>query len=185
MVFSKTMDALLPTLLYILGLTLTVEAIGAVLIYWSVPAVLFSSNYERGVFAAFHAMSAFCNAGFSNVKDGLSNPVLMNGNQLFYLEICLLMFTGSIGFPILINLKDNLFAAVKQRLGLSFQDGTQTRFDLNTKLVLILSAFLTVSGALLFFILEYNGVLKDLPFFSKVVQRYLTLFYPELPALRR
>lgn len=178
MVFSKTMDALLPTLLYILGLTLTVEAIGAVLIYWSVPAVLFSSNYERGVFAAFHAMSAFCNAGFSNVKDGLCNPVLMNGNQLFYLEICLLMFTGSIGFPILINLKDKLFAAVKQRLGLSLQDGTQTRFDLNTKLVLILSAFLTVSGALLFFILEYNGVLKDLPFFSKVVQSLFNAILP-------
>lgn len=178
MVFSKTMDALLPTLLYILGLTLTVEAIGAVLIYWSVPAVLFSSNYERGVFAAFHAMSAFCNAGFSNVKDGLSNPVLMNGNQLFYLEICLLMFTGSIGFPILINLKDKLFAAVKQRLGLSFQDEVQTRFDLNTKLVLILSAFLTIAGALLFFILEYNGVLKDLPFFSKVVQSLFNAILP-------
>ncbi len=178
MVYSKTMDALLPTLLYILGLTLMIEAIGAVLIYWSVPAVLFSSNYERGVFAAFHAMSAFCNAGFSNVKDGLSNPVLMNGSQFFYLVICFLMFMGSIGFPILINLKDKLVAAVRQKIGLSFQDETKTRFDLNTKLVLILSAVLTATGAFLFFILEFNGVLKDLPFFSKLVQ---SLFNSILP----
>ena len=114
MIYSKSMDALLPTLLYILGFTLSIETIGAFLIYVTVPSSLFTTLSDKLIFSAFHSMSAFCNAGFSNLKDGLSNEVLLKGNQFFYLVICALMFLGSIGFPILINLKDKLFWKIKK-----------------------------------------------------------------------
>lgn len=179
MIYSKSMDALLPTLLYIFGFTLSIEAIGAFLIYVTVPSSLFATVSDKLIFSAFHSMSAFCNAGFSNLKDGLSNTVLLNGNQLFYLIICALMFLGSIGFPILINLKDKLFWKIRKMLFPSTEEQTNSiRFDLNTKLVLITSAILVGAGTVLFLIFEYNGTLKNMGLFTKIVQ---SLFNSILP----
>lgn len=179
MIYSKSMDALLPTLLYILGFTLSIETIGAFLIYVTVPSSLFTTLSDKLIFSAFHSMSAFCNAGFSNLKDGLSNEVLLKGNQFFYLVICALMFLGSIGFPILINLKDKLFWKLKNQLFLSTEERTNfIRFDLNTKLVLITSSILVAAGTVLFLIFEYDGTLKDMSFFTKIVQSLFNAILP-------
>lgn len=179
MVYSKSMDALLPTLLYILGFTLIIEAFGAICIYLTVPDALFATTADKMIFAAFHSMSAFCNAGFSNLRDGLSNAQLLYGNQLFYLIICALMFLGSIGFPILINFKDKFFQKLKKRFLVSRAEAPcLPRYDLNTKLVLFLSAALVLLGTVLFFIFEYNGTLKDMDLFTKLVQ---SLFNSILP----
>lgn len=179
MFYSKSMDALLPTLIYVLGFTLAIEAIGAFLIYFSVDNTLFSSSTDKLIFSLFHAMSAFCNAGFSNLKDGLSNPVLMHGTQWFYLIICGLMFLGSIGFPILINFKDKLLSRIRTRIFNSKDDpGPITFLDLNTKLVLIFSIALVGVSTLLFFVFEYDNTLRGLDFSDKIVQ---SLFNSILP----
>src|SRR5690606_29264476 len=59
------------TLLKIIFLTLLFEVIGAVFIFFGTEASDFESNGDRVFFAVFHAVSAFCNAGFSTVTDGL------------------------------------------------------------------------------------------------------------------
>lgn len=179
MVYSKSMDALLPTLLYILGFTLIIEAFGAICIYLTVPTTLFATTSDKMIFSAFHSMSAFCNAGFSNLRDGLSNAKLLHGNQLFYLVICALMFLGSIGFPILINFKDKFFGKIKRRfLSAKSEALCLPRYDLNTKLVLVLSSALVLIGTVLFFIFEYDHTLRGMDFFTKVVQ---SLFNSVLP----
>ncbi len=61
------------------------------------------------IFAAFHSLSAFCNAGFSNLPEGLSNPALLHGNQVIYLIMSVLIVTGGIGYPILVNARDALY----------------------------------------------------------------------------
>ncbi len=62
MIYSRSMSALVPTLFYILGFTLTVEAIGAVAIWLSVTGTLGMTLEEEMAFAAFHSLSSFCNA---------------------------------------------------------------------------------------------------------------------------
>lgn len=177
-VYSKSMDALIPTLLYMLLFTVAIESIGAVLIYFSVPDTLFSTTGDKVIFSLFHAMSAFCNAGFSNLKDGLSNPILLYGNQIFYLEISLLMFLGSIGFPILINFKDIVVNRISTKIFKNKIKDRTVRFDLNTRLVLRTSVVLVIVGSVMFFISEYNGTLKDMSFSSQVIQSIFNAILP-------
>ena len=73
MIYSKTINALLPTLLYILGFTVIVELIGAFFIWLSIHDVLIMSTEDQIIFSIFHAVSAFCNAGFSNLHGGMAN----------------------------------------------------------------------------------------------------------------
>ncbi|NJO67885.1 MAG: hypothetical protein HC830_00190 [Bacteroidetes bacterium] len=52
------------------------------------------------IFSAFHAVSAFCNAGFSIFPDGLANSTIMH-NTFLQLIISFLVILGGIGFPVL------------------------------------------------------------------------------------
>ncbi len=182
MVYSKTINSLLPTLLYTLLFTLTVEAIGAVCIYWSVVGTIpgyTTSDYL--VFSAFHALSAFCNAGFSTLGDGLSNPVLLHGNQLIYLVISGLVVAGGIGFPILVNAKDALFAKLHQLKAWVFRRH-RTRephlYNLNSRVVLITTSILFALTAILFFVFEYNGALAGMSPYEKMVQSIFNAVTP-------
>lgn len=177
-IYSKSMDAVLPTVLYMLGFTLVIESLGAFAIYMSVPPELFASPHDRLIFSIFHSMSAFCNAGFSTIKDGLSNQALMLGSQSFYLEISFLMFLGSIGFPILINYKDKLVGKIKGTIWKDKRFESKVRVDLNTRLVLITSLVLVALGTIFFFIFEYNGTLKGMDFSTKVIQSLFNAILP-------
>lgn len=177
-IYSKSMDALVPTLLYMLAFTLVIESLGAMAIYCSVPAALFSSSEDKLIFSIFHSMSAFCNAGFSTVKDGLSNSALMQGSQIFYLEITFLMFFGSIGFPILINFKDKLIGKIKGIICKTKKFESKVRVDLNTSLVLVTSLALVFVGTISFLIFEYHGTLEGMDFSTKIIQ---SLFNSVLP----
>src|SRR5690606_10645844 len=68
--------SVIKTLSKIVFITLLFEAIGAVFIFFNLPTNVFSSYGERVYFSVFHAISAFCNAGFSTIQDGLYNPLL-------------------------------------------------------------------------------------------------------------
>ena len=57
------------TLMKIVSLTIVIELIGALLIYISVYDVPQIEN--KVFFSAFHAISAFCNAGFSTLTNNL------------------------------------------------------------------------------------------------------------------
>ncbi len=90
------------TLFKIVFITLFFEAIGGVLIYFSMDASNFASNGEHLFFAAFHAISAFCNAGFSTASDGMHNPAL-RFNYNLQLVISILFILGGFGFAIVLN----------------------------------------------------------------------------------
>jgi hypothetical protein len=58
------------TLRLVVGMTLLIEAFGALLLYWTRPE---GAEGSRLWLAVFHAISAFCNAGFSIFSDRLAN----------------------------------------------------------------------------------------------------------------
>ncbi|NJK96127.1 MAG: hypothetical protein HC905_15530 [Bacteroidales bacterium] len=80
----------------IILLTIMLEAVGTLLIYYSLGEI----QNDKLFFSAFHAVSAFCNAGFSIFPDGLANSTIMH-NTFLQLIISFLVILGGIGFPVL------------------------------------------------------------------------------------
>lgn len=182
MIYSKTLSALLPTLLYILAFTVLIEIAGAVAIFLSIHGTMGMPLEDELIFSAFHSLSAFCNAGFSNVEGGLSNPLLLHSNQWIYVVVTLLVTAGGIGFPILMNFRQAVANRAK-RLWCWMRRRPRPRFpihtyDLNTKIVLVTSAWLTVATILLFFLFEYDNSLDGMPLGHKLIQAWFNSSVP-------
>lgn len=182
MIASKSINALLPTLLYILGVTLAIEAAGAAAIFFSVHDTLDMSVNDELIFSGFHSLSAFCNAGFSNIEGGLSNPLLLRSNQSVYLIASALVFLGGIGFPILLNFKAAVgrycrrlwYAVTFRRL-----PGRRAHlYDLNTKIVLVTTLWVLGVSTVLFFLFEYDNTLDGMSLWDKVVQSLFNALVP-------
>jgi trk system potassium uptake protein TrkH len=123
--------------------TLGAEAIGAVLlaIHWS-PGL----PPGRAAYAAiFHAVSAFCNAGFALYPDSL---VGFSGDLPVNLVMGSLIVVGGLGFPVLYDLQQ----------GLVHRRGRRLRLAIHTKAVLVTTLVLIAAGALLFACLEREAL---------------------------
>lgn len=181
-IYSKSMNALLPTLLYILGFTLFVEAIGAAAIYFTIPDSLGMDFEAKASFSVFQSMSSFCNVGFTNVKEGLSNTAFMTGNQSIYIVVTLLVFAGGVGFPILVNLKEVIAGYLKKFKAKITGSRQPIRpvhiYDLNTKVVLVTTVSLFILGAAAFFILESGNTMKGMSMYERIVQSFFNASTP-------
>lgn len=167
MVQSDTISSLMSTLLYILGFTLGIEAIGAVAIWLSIHGQIGLGAYDEILFSIFHAVSAFCNAGFSTLSGNLANPVLVVGHNSFYLIISALIFLGGIGFPVLVNFRNAISYYIKYAAAKIFNKGKQpARYThlarLNTKIALITTLVLLVLGTLAMALTEWNGAFSQM-----------------------
>ncbi len=163
MVSSKSLNSLLSTLLYILGFTILIELGGAIIIFLDIHSTMGMTRAEEIGFSVFHSISAFCNAGFSTLPGNLGNEALMHGNHnIFYLVITLLIILGGIGFPILVNLYQTLSYYVKNTYK-RYIKGEQHLprrvhlYDINTRIVLLMTAILLIGGTLAIALLEWNN----------------------------
>ena len=153
----------------ILIITLSIEAFSALLIFYNTDAAAFTSVSERVFFSVFHAVSAFCNAGFSTLSDSL----MQGGFQFNYglqLAIILTFVLGGLGFPIVSNIVSYL--SYKTKGVFSFFDKPNYRpwvLTLNSRIALITTIVLTVGGTLVFFGLEKDGVLSSHSGLGKLV----------------
>jgi len=174
-IYSKSMSALIPTLCYILGFTIVIELAGAAMLFFSVHGTIGLDITDELIFAVFHSISAFCNAGFSNFPQGLSNPLLLDSNISIYWIMTLLIIVGSIGFPILVNIKEALAYYIRRIWRwLRRKSLTEIRrvhiYNMNTKIAIFTFTLLFISGTILFFIFEYNSSLAGMSFGEKITQ---------------
>jgi len=165
-------DRIFSTLFKIVFITIVVEAIGAILIYMLVP-MNEGLGGDRAFFAIFHAVSAFCNGGFSTMTNSLyEEPVRFNYG--FHLIVAWLIFTGGIGYSVMINhykhIKTYLLKKVHLLRYKKYQPNTINliKTTTNNKIIIITSGILLLSGTLLFYIAEYNGVLAGHSGFGKI-----------------
>lgn len=109
-------------------------------------------------FGIFHSVSAFCNAGFSLFTNGLEGYV---GSFTIIMTTAYLIIIGGIGFTVI----DSILLATRKKV---------RRFDLTSKVAILVSISLVVIGTVLFFILEYNneGTIGNLPFFEKILASF-------------
>jgi trk system potassium uptake protein len=142
-------------ILHILLFTLTFEGTGALLLYLTwVPRF----GWDGAAWpAVFHSVSAFCNAGFSTFSDNL---IGFQRSPLSLTVVMALIVGGGIGFLTL------------EELVLWFQTShSQKRFrlSLHSQLVLGTTALLLVVGWLVLGALEWEGTLKSLPWYDRLV----------------
>ncbi len=168
-VYTKSINKLIPTLLYILTFSVVIELTGAALIFSCIHGELMISTTDEIIFSLFHSLSAFCNAGFSNISYGLSNPMLLHGRQTFYLSMSLIIVAGGIGFPLLVNFKDAIATYFRRLLHRPGGNIVHV-WSMNTKIVLVTFIALFVTGFIAFFILEYNNSLAGMPLGKKIIQ---------------
>ncbi|MCM1337628.1 MAG: potassium transporter [Candidatus Amulumruptor caecigallinarius] len=176
MVYTRSFSSLLPTILYILWVSLFIEAVGALLIWLSIHDTLPLTASDAVWTSVFHSISAFCNAGFSNIHGGLSNPLLLYGNQWIYLAMSIIIGLGSIGFPILVNLKEWLGHSLRRLLG--SRDRLVHIWSMNSKLVITTTLTLYAAGVVTYFLCEYHNTLEGLPIADKLIQSFFNAVTP-------
>ena len=159
---DNSVSQIFTTLRNIIFITLAIELLGALFIYEAMGNYTLYGAFE----AIFHSVSAFCNAGFSTLENGLFHPDYRN-NYLLLNSLSWLIIFGGIGFPILFNiwqwiklrclqLYDKMFR--KSRRMFDHKARTLTS---NTVIAVIMTLVLVVGGTILFFTTEYNNVLQD------------------------
>ena len=116
--------------------------------------------------ALFHAISAFCNAGFALFDDSLTR---YQGDAVVNLTIGALIISGGLGFPVTLDLLRN-----RQRPW-----GELWRYlHLHSKLMLIGTAGLILFGMVSFLALEWDESLAGMPF----GRRLLVAFFQSVTA---
>ena len=140
----------------IVGTTLLIEAVGAACLYlaWN---DLVADPLRRAGWAAFHAVSAFCNAGFALFADNASLTAFV-GDVPVNLTIGALIVLGGLGFPVL--------ADAAGRVGELLRGHERQRLSRHSRWVLATSAGLVVVGTVAFRLAERNGVLAGHPGFT-------------------
>ncbi len=136
----------------IVRFTFLLEGIGAVLLYlfW-IPQLGAAGAVWPAV---FHAVSAFCNAGFSTFSTSLMGFQQSPG-VLFV--IMALIVAGGIGFLTMEELFRRRRSAVRRR-----------RFSLHSRLALTTTGILIVGGWVLFAYFEWSITLEGLPLVDKL-----------------
>ena len=123
---------------HILLFSFFLEGIGTILLYsyWK----NINSNHSSLFLSFFHAISAFCNAGFSLFSDSLEKYISHWGINVIFIMLIVL---GGIGFLVLAEL---------------IEFPKQKRLSLHSKLVLVMTIILLVLGTMGLFFLENQNI---------------------------
>lgn len=128
---------------YILVATFSIEGIGALLL-----STVFVPQFgmAKGIwYSVFHAISAFCNAGFDlmgGISGQFSSLTYYVNNFTIVITISMLIILGGIGFPVILDVVRNKKIS---------------KLNLHSRVVLFSTAILIVFGMIFIFLAEYNN----------------------------
>ncbi|MFD2896219.1 TrkH family potassium uptake protein [Sphingobacterium arenae] len=161
---ENKLNSVISTLLTIIFITLFFELIGGIFIFFSLDARSFESVSDRIFFAAFHAISSFCNAGFTILPDGIGRDTY-RFNYAFQITIACSFILGGLGFGTVYNFYTFLRQKAKQlvhRLFLRQPYIHKPRaFTFNTRFILWCNAIVLLIATLSYYLLERNHTLAD------------------------
>ncbi|WP_369412518.1 TrkH family potassium uptake protein [Mesonia aestuariivivens] len=152
------LNSIMQVAMSIVLFSLVLEAAGALFIYSSLQGI--DSFKDRGFFAVFHAISAYCNAGFSLSSAGLFEESLRYNYYMQWVVMALIVF-GGLGY----NIASNFIQYVKQFIYNLFNRNRKKFISrvitLNTKIVIYTTLILIVAGTAFFLFSEQNTFLSE------------------------
>ncbi len=146
---------------YVLAATVVLEAVGAVTLWWA----------WRGDFggvgavwpAVFHAISAFCNAGFSIFSDSLAG---FAGRPSVVGIVSVLVVLGGLGFLVLAD------------LWARWRRSDVRRFSTHSRLVLVTTAALLGGATVLYLGFELPHTLREMGWVDRVTNAWFMAVTP-------
>lgn len=163
---GSSLETLRRKVAMICGFTLLIEAMGALLLYLQFrdyPELATRQGHPLSgagspLWAAiFHSVSAFCNAGFSNLEQGLF-PFRSHAGVLGVMTALILL--GGVGFPVLSELASALWAKLRRR--------RIPLLSLHTRVTLRATALLLGGLALFYLALEWTHGFSGLRYRERV-----------------
>lgn len=144
-------------LFFMIKLTIFVEILGACIIF---PTLHETYSLKRAIFLSiFHSVSSFCNAGVTLFPDNMTS--YMNSPVIIFATTAL-MAIGGLGFVTWQEVISKLRSKEHHH-----------GFSWHTKLVFKIYGGTTLISAILFWMLERNNILANMPLFKKL---YIILF---------
>jgi len=147
----EKLNSVMRTVMQIVAFSLILEAIGAFFIYHSLAHI--DSFKSRGFFAVFHAISAYCNAGFSLASDGLYDTGLRFNYYMQWVVMALIVF-GGLGYHIAYNIIQYFRKFISNLFSKNDRVFISRVINLNTKIVLYTTIILIVGGTAFFLFSE-------------------------------
>lgn len=133
---------------HIMLTTAVIESVGTLFLY------LHFRTLKDGLFvSAFHAISAFCNAGFSTFPNNLEGYV---ADPVVSLTISGLIVLGGIGFMVMSDVGKCI-------------RGKKKRLSSHSRVAIGMTSALIVAGTLLFLFLEWNHAMRHLSPAAKIL----------------
>ena len=144
-------------------ITFSIELMGALCIYMTLGGESSTQSVgERVFFSLFHAVSSFCNAGFSILPRGLMDDMVIL-NYSFQFVVAVIYIFGGLGFPIVIN----VIKYVKHLFNRLLKKWTSREnfyrpwvMTINSKINLITTAVISIVATFVIYINEFNNVLS-------------------------
>lgn len=157
---QKDLSGMVRLTRYVILITFLIEGIGAILLSFTfIPQF----GLGRGLwYSIFHAISAFCNAGFDlmgSVSGPFSSLTSYVDNFMIVMTISALIILGGIGFPVILDV---------------IRTKKASRLNMHSKVVIITTAFLIGIGSIFIFIVEFNNpeTLGELSFPGKILASF-------------
>jgi trk system potassium uptake protein TrkH len=157
-----SIQGLVKLIRYILMTTFIIEGIGALLISLRLKSLM---PLDKAVYyGVFHAVSAFCNAGF-DIFGGFLSLTSFTGDVLMNIVFSSLFVFGGLGFTVINEI---------------YQKRSLKRLSLHSRLVIMITFLLIVIGFIVIFILEKDnpGTLANLSTKDKIIASYFQAVTP-------
>lgn len=177
-IFSeKNLSKISSTIIRILFLTFSIEAVGAILLYHFLPDPMFKNESEKIFCSIFHSISAFCNAGFSTFSNNLID---IKNNIPAIIAIATLFILGGLGFLVLSELIEKPFLKAIRRIKFLRNKIAPQKvvLSLHSKLTIYTTAILIISGTVILLLLEFNNTLKNETLLSKIAHAFFQAVTP-------
>ena len=149
MVSEDDMSGLFKALRVIIFSTFLVEAISACFLFLGFSRTM-GVSLKTLQFAAFHAVSAFCNAGFALFPNNLES---FTGDPIISLTISFTIILGGIGFAVMYDVVRKLKIGVHNTFK---KKKTAFLLPLNTQIVLAMTAMMLFISFAAFYLLEHT-----------------------------
>ncbi|MFM2242147.1 MAG: hypothetical protein RLZ97_1002 [Verrucomicrobiota bacterium] len=149
MIQDNRLSRISRTLTFIVLFTVVCEAAGAVALFIGMDAGM--GWRERLFHSVFHSVSAFCNAGFSTLPDGMASSPLA-GNGIWQGVVMLLIVLGGLGTIVIEDLSRWCLNRLRRMRGL---ESSSHRLRIHTRIVIFTTAVLIFGGAAAILVAEF------------------------------